>query len=432
MLPPIAVAIACPEREAELWAIVDDPAFRVDGRLCAFAGPCASVAEFREMLARGAADVVLVSATLNAIPFETLRDLVKGRRAVVLAGDAAAERWREFPARVLAADPSREELAQAIQDAVLGHGSVGASTAAGRVPSSRRRAAPRAEAVRASAAPESASEVIAVSKPYRGEGVTLAATSLAFATGVLDKQTVLVDVNIRAGSVEFHVGVNPARNVTQLARRAEETQQSQAAWDALLPSELQPIGAPSHGQVLCGITKPSQRTWLTDTSFKHLMDALRERYHYIFLATSGSGWTVDDPEVDQLALHLADRILLVLRPDIEGITLASRALQAWPQRDKVQLLLNQVGLPDQLSRRDVETKLGSPVVAVLPFDPWKVAEARARNRPVVCQRGCKLAAPLMDLAGRIVGGRIELAPDELPKVSPWWQRLAVGATGAMR
>ena len=82
MLPPIEVAIACPEREAELWANVDDPAFRVDGRECAFAGPCASVAELREMLARGAADVVLVSATLNAIPFETLRDLVRNRRAV--------------------------------------------------------------------------------------------------------------------------------------------------------------------------------------------------------------------------------------------------------------------------------------------------------------------------------------------------------------
>ena len=47
-----------------------------------------------------------------------------------------------------------------------------------------------------------ASEVIAVTKPYRGEGVTLAVTSLAFATGVLDSRTVLVDANTRAGSVD--------------------------------------------------------------------------------------------------------------------------------------------------------------------------------------------------------------------------------------
>lgn len=432
MLRPIEVAIACPEREAELWAIVEDPAFTVDGRACAFAGPCASVAELREVLARQTAEVVLVSATLNAIPFETLRDLVRGRRAVVLAGDAAAERWRDFPARVLAADASRGELAQAIQDALFGRGSVRASTGAGRVTSAGRGAAPVAEGVRAPATAEPISALIAVTKPYRGEGVTLAATSLAFATGVLEKRTVLVDANTRVGSVEFHVGANPARNIAQLVRRAEDADQRAAAWDALLQSELQPMGAPSHGQVLCGITKPSQRTQLADTSFKLLVTALRERYRYIFLATSGSGWTVDDPQIDQLTLQLADRILLVVRPDVEGITLARRALQDWPHRDKVQLVLNQVGLPDQLSRRDVEAKLGLSVVALLLFDPWKVADARARNRPVVCQRGCRLGAPLMDLAGRIVGGRIELAPDELPRVNPWWQRLAVGATGAMR
>jgi len=117
------------------------------------------------------------------------------------------------------------------------------------------------------------------------------------------------------------------------------------------------MGPPSHGQVLCGITKLSQRTQLTETSFKQLVQALQERYRYIFLATSGSGWTVDDPDIDQLALHLADRILLVVRPDVEGITLACRALRDWPQHQKVHVLLGEVGLPDQVSRRDVEAKL---------------------------------------------------------------------------
>jgi len=432
MLRPIQVAIACPEREAELWATVEDPSFAVDGRACAFAGPCASVAELQEVLARQTADVVLVSATLNAIPFETLRELVRGRRAVVLASDAAAERWREFPARVLAADPTREELAQAIQDALVGRGSARSSGATGRTPSPSRRAVPVAQDAGARVAPEPRSTLIAVAKPYRGQGVTLATTSLAFATGVLEKRTVLVDANTRVGSVEFHVGANPARNMAQLVRRVEDAEQPEAAWDGVLQSELQPIGAPSQAQVLCGISKPSQRTQVTDAAFKSLVTALRERYRYIFLATSGAGWTLDDPQVDQLALQMADRVLLVVRPDVEGLTLARRALQDWPRRDKVHLLLNQVGLPDQLSRYDVEAKLGVPVVAALPFDPWKVAEARARNRPVVCQRGCRLTAPLLDLAGRIVSGRIELAPDELPRVTPWWQRLALGATGAIR
>jgi hypothetical protein len=133
-----------------------------------------------------------------------------------------------------------------------------------------------------------------------------------------------------------------------------------------------------------------------------LVQALRERYRYIFLATSGSGWSVDDPDIDQLALRMADRILVLVRPDVEGITLARRALQDRPRQQQVHVLLNQVGVPDQVSRRDVEAKLLAPVVAELPFDPWKVAEARARNRPVVCQRGCRLGPPLINLAGRIL------------------------------
>src|SRR5436305_1775819 len=111
MRPPIRVAIACPEREAELWAMVEAAGFTVDGRPCAFAGPCASIAELREALASGAADVVLVSATLNAIPFETLRGLANARRLVVLAADGSADRWQLVESPVLGLDPDQEELA---------------------------------------------------------------------------------------------------------------------------------------------------------------------------------------------------------------------------------------------------------------------------------------------------------------------------------
>ena len=251
---PVEVAIACPEREAELWATLEDPAFTVDGRRCGFAGPCDSIAELRETLARRTADVVLVSASLNAIPFDTLRDLVRARSAVVLANDAESERWRDFPARVLPADPGRDELAPAIQDTLGGNGSQRT-----RATASRRSAATRAAEVPQSPEPGNSAErssiVIAVAKPYRGEGVTLVATSLAFAAGVVEKRTVLVDANTRVRSVEFHVGANPALNMAQLVRRAEETTGQDAAWDALLASELQTMGPPSGGQVLCGITK---------------------------------------------------------------------------------------------------------------------------------------------------------------------------------
>jgi hypothetical protein len=187
----------------------------------------------------------------------------------------------------------------------------------------------------------------------------VAATGLAFATGVLDSRTVLLDASTRVGSVEFHLGANPALNLAMLARRAEEAEDP-AAWEVLLESDLQPMGAPSQGRVLCGITKPALRTRVTGAAFASVVGALRERFRFVFLVGSGSGWTVDDPEVDRLALQVADRILLVVRPDVQGVTLARRALQDWPARDRVHLVLNQVGLPAQLSRGRSRASSGRP------------------------------------------------------------------------
>jgi Mrp family chromosome partitioning ATPase len=116
-------------------------------------------------------------------------------------------------------------------------------------------------------------EVIAVTKPYRGEGVTLVAASLAFAAGVSEERTVLVDANTRVGSVEFQVGANPALNMAQLMRRVDETTGQDAAWDTFLASELQAIGPPSGAQVLCGIT----RVRATDPAVRCLLQGAPRR-----------------------------------------------------------------------------------------------------------------------------------------------------------
>ena len=364
---------------------------------------------------------------MNAIPFETLRELVGGRHAVVLAADADGERWRKFPASSSARGPHQRRVGTSDSGRPRWWPTAVGIDAFGTVATFKWNAA-----ACDGCGPRS-------SRRFRCDCGDKALPWGGHHTGShepgirnrhIERRTVLVDANSRAGSVEFHVGANPARNVAQLVRRAEEMDVSEANWDALL------IRVAAYG---AAVTRPGPvrdyqavaANTRSDRSFKTVIDALKERYRFIFLATSGSGWTADDPDVDQLALRLADRILLVVRPDVEGITVA-RGLQDCTHRDRVQLVLNQVGLPDQVSREDVEAKLGIPVVAILPFDPRKVGSARARNRPVVCERGSRLAGPLLDLAGRIAGGRVELAPDELPRVNPWWQRLALGATGALR
>jgi Flp pilus assembly CpaE family ATPase len=126
---------------------------------------------------------------------------------------------------------------------------------------------------------------------------------------------------------------------------------------------------------------------------------------------------------------------LVLRPDEQGISRTKRVLRNWPHRERIGLVLNQIGLPgtDEVVGA-IEYELGAPVVASLPFDPHHLAAARVRNRPVVTEPGARLSEPLLALATRLAGGGPIRLPSSPPPKSlvPWWRRLAVGATGVFR
>jgi MinD-like ATPase involved in chromosome partitioning or flagellar assembly len=414
----LALAIDDPRREAALLSLVQDVSFRVDGRQCLVSELCASVRDAWAAAAGEGVDAMVVASTLNAIPFATLRDLASvGRRIVVLAPDPLAERWDQFPAQVVSTEPDAIALMDALHEAM--RGTAGES------------AAPRSDAkptVAGGGAP--ASEVIAVTSGYAAEGRTTVATGLAFALGVV-AGTTLVDADTRGGAVEFGLGVDPGRNMCLLAQQEPDTP---ADWDTSLSTELQPMGAPSrYGVVLAGVTKPSLRPWVTPYFFEHLISALRERYRYIVLDTSGGGWSPDDGAIDKLCLRLADRVLMVVRPDVQGVMVAQRVLRQRAHLHRVSVLLNQAGLADQYSRSEIEAVLRVPVSAILPADPRGVAAARARHRPVVCQPGCRVAPPLLDLARRLCRGKpLALAADVVDPIQPWWRRLAVGATGALR
>jgi Mrp family chromosome partitioning ATPase len=414
----LALAIDDPQREATVLSVVQDPTFRVDGRHCLVAELCASVRDVRRAVAGDAVDAVIVASTLNAIPFETLRDLASpGRRVVVLAPDPLADRWDQFPAPVVGGEPEAVALLDALREAMRGT----ASASVERRSDAEHTGAPVG-------APSS--EVITVTSGYAAEGRTTVAIGLAFALGAV-ANTVLVDADMRGGSAEFALGIDPGRNMCLLAQQEPDTP---AGWHTALASELQPMGDPSrYGLALAGVTKPSLRSWVTPSFFEHLIGALRERYRYVVLDTSGGGWSPDDAAIDRLCMRLADRILMVVRPDVQGVMVAQRVLRQHAHIHRVSAILNQAGLPGQHGRAEIEAALRVPVSAILPADPRGVAGARARHRPIVCQPGCRVAPPLLDLARRLCGGKpVALAPDEVDPIQPWWRRLAFGATGALR
>ncbi|MEP7022123.1 MAG: hypothetical protein ABI808_15885 [Pseudonocardiales bacterium] len=447
MLPAHRLALAVGEpHEARLLALLEDPAIQVAGRGCSVATFCSTIREVREALGRTeSVDVVVMSSTLQAVPPAMLRELVQiGRPLVLLVPDAGAPHWADVAVPVIGLDADAASLTAALGDALLGQRS--ARTRSNPTSSKRGRPARAQTPPQQPTPPTARGEVITVSSAETPDGRTSAvAVPLAYALSYA-APTVLMDVNSRGSGVEFHLEqIDPARGLPELGRRMHPSGddwrpalESDAAWSAALEAELQPMGATGQGWVACGITTPIFGQYMSAELLERAIATLRTTRRFIVLDGSGSGWAPVDPALDRAALQQADRVLVVLRPDEQGIERTRRVLgdpASRAYRDRIGLVLNQVGLPGTDEAVGwIEYELGAPVVASLPFDPGHLAAARAQHRPVLLEPGARLSEPLLALASRLAGGgpiRLPVSPKPTA-VSPWWRRLPLGATAAFR
>jgi Flp pilus assembly CpaE family ATPase len=445
-LPAHRIALAVGEPfEAGVLALLEAASMQVAGRPCTVTRFCSSVRELREAVAHtDTVDIVVMSSTLQALPVTTVRELVQtGRPVVVLVPNLAAPVWADLTAPVLGLDADGPALQRALSEALLGQRTVAQSTGGNR----SKRAATRNKVDRtrehrpAAITTSERGEVITVSSAEIPDGRTAAvAVPLAYALSFAEP-TVLLDVNSRGGAIEFHLPLDPARGLPQLGRRTHEPDGSwsqafadEDAWRAALESELQPIGSSSQGWAACGITTPAYARYLSEDLLERTIATLRGSHRFLVLDSSGGGWKPGDSAVDRAALLAADHLLVVLRPDEQGIERTRRLLNTWPHRERISLILNQVGLPGtDEAVGSIEYLLGAPVAASLPFDPQHLATARLHQRPVICEPGCRLSEPLLDLAARLAGGGPIRLPSRQPSRSPSpWRRVAALATGLLR
>lgn len=430
----VALAIDVPDREGQLLRIVQDPAFTVSGRLCEVTRLCASTRDLEHVIDTGSAEVVVVASQLNAIPYQSLVALAHRRmRLVVMAPDPTDRQWDDFPGGlVIGAEPNAEVLAFALAG---DRDSIAVRRQRKAVQSRSSPSGPPLGVAMGASAPTAATKrptakrgiVITVAGAYQPSGKSLVAVGLACALGV-PGPAVLVDADMRFGTAPFTVGISNGKSLCQLVDRQLD---SAEAWDVALAAELQPMREPSQAMVLAGVPRPSMRGRVTEGFYERLVDALAERFPFVVLDTSGEGWAAADSSIDAVSLRLADRILLVMRPDIQGVALAREALREWGRRDRIGLVLNQAGQRGMENRAEIEMVLGLGVVGVIPDDRRGVDAAHRRRRPIVCQSKATAAGPLLDLATRLHGGGpIALAPDVESASSPsWWRRVAPGGVG---
>lgn len=150
-------------------------------------------------------------------------------------------------------------------------------------------------------------------------------------------------------------------------------------------------------------------------------DELRKDFDYIL---------IDSPagieQGFQNALAPADRVLVVLNPEVSSVRDADRVIGLIEARDKgpAQLIVNRlapqrVRKQEMLSVQDIVSVLSTEVIGIVPEDE-AILSASNRGIPVVLNGKTPAAQAFHDIALRLLGHQVPLVE---PQSVSWWQRL---------
>lgn len=215
---------------------------------------------------------------------------------------------------------------------------------------------------------------IAVTGVRGGVGTTTLAVNLAWYLGVtMRRHTVLVDPDIHLGAAAFLLNVQPGPGLRMALEAPERI-------DALLAERAaQPAGDRLH--VLAGEEKPSHLASHAPGAGESLLSALRRRYNFIVADVPFA----PVPLYREL-LDLVDQRVLVMDPSLASVrdTVRLLGLPNGPgQRQRAVVVLNRVGVPGGLTRRQIEDTLKMKVDVAIPDLPRQVGNAATMGEPAI-------------------------------------------------
>lgn len=237
---------------------------------------------------------------------------------------------------------------------------------------------------------------IAVTGVRGGVGATTVAVNLAWHFGVMMRRhTVLLDPDLHLGMAAFLLNIQPGPGLRMALEAPERI-------DALLAERAaQPAADRLH--VLAGEEKVSLQPNHAPGAAGRLLEALRRRYNFI---------VADVPfapvPVYRDLLDLVDQRILVMEPTLAAVrdTLRLLALpHGQPQTQRAVVVLNRVGIPGGLTRRQVEDALKMKVDVAIPDLPRQVGNAATLGEPVMASSG-GFRAGILELTRQVGGQRL--------------------------
>jgi Flp pilus assembly CpaE family ATPase len=215
--------------------------------------------------------------------------------------------------------------------------------------------------------------VIAVSSGKGSPGATFVAVNLAAAVARKGKEVLLLDLDPSGGDVCCYLGLDPRKGLYPLLRMEGGIP---GAERLLEEAELR-----AGFLAVCGFPEPSDLA-----SPEVLLAAVREG--------RGSRRTVlaDLGRASEAAASVAseaDRLLLVVRPDLVSVLGAERALRALEpsiRRERIGLLLSGLERRRPGDRAEVGDALRLPIVGAVPPDARGARRALLRQSPASTRR----------------------------------------------
>ncbi|MEA2737425.1 MAG: pilus assembly protein CpaE [Acetobacteraceae bacterium] len=223
-----------------------------------------------------------------------------------------------------------------------------------------------------------------------GVGATTIAVNLAGHFGVsLRRHTVLLDPDLHAGDASLLLNIKPGPGLRMALEAPERI-------DALLAERAaQPISERLH--LLAGDEPLTTKLNHAPGAAASLVAALRRRYNLIIADASFRVPLYDD------LLELPHQRVLVMLPTLASVRAALRHLST-PNRNengkRPVIVLNRLGSPGSLTRRQIEDALAAKVDVAIPDQPRQVAAAATMGELAMTGRS-GFRNGIQELAGHV-------------------------------
>ncbi|HEU5422046.1 MAG TPA: AAA family ATPase [Nitrolancea sp.] len=237
-------------------------------------------------------------------------------------------------------------------------------------------------------------QVVAVHGAKGGVGATTVAANLAVAVQLASRARVaLVDANLYSGDVAATLNLMSRGSLADLTPHLKE-----------LDQEFLERAAVRHASGLRAFLAPDdfvRAEVISGEQIQRILKVMRQHYDYIIVDTC----SLPD-QVTTAAMEEADRIVLVVTPELPALKNAARFLQLageFGYQGKVTLALNRANSRGALGLNDIQTHLRATVAVSIGSDGKAVMRAVNTGDPVIGQRRSRFNNGIWHLTALITG-----------------------------